>query len=375
MLAPRMTMGHGVAEAVAMQVRGLRQAGIPAVVGCLESDDHYAGLGPVRVAPDAAAVADFAAANGATVIVAHGSPYFELLPELTGPFHTIAFEYGDPSPGLFPEPEASQRRAVIEHKRHEVYPHVARVAAISEFIRHEIDWPQADVLVLGIEHVPDLGPKTQRQVHGPLRVGALMRLGPGEARYKGPAELRELVDLVPGVTWEWAGRGTPADAADLRAAGISVHLNLDDEGRTEYLRGLDVFVTTSLWEGTNLPLVEAEALGTPGLALDVAAHPEFTPFVDGSIEDMAARLRHFRDHPELVVAAGRESYEFVRTRMSWERTVTGLLALCAGAPAQPPPQRSRWARERARLIRVGRAMRSAGLRETLRDQWRRRRRT
>lgn len=372
MVTPRMTMGHGVAEAVAMQVRELTERGMPTLVGCLESDGHYADVPTRRVAPDAAAVADAASLFGAAVIVAHGSPYFEILPPLTGPYRTIVYEYGDPTPELF-GPEAGARRAVARYKHDQVYPAVDHVACISEFIRRDIDWPAAVVITLGIEHVADLGPKPATDPEGPLRVGALMRLGPGEARYKGHAELMELTRLVRGVSWELAGRGTDSDAAALRDAGIRTHLNPSTAQRSAFLRDIDVFVTTSLWEGTNLPLVEAQALGTPGLAFTTAAHPEFTPFTFDSVTAMAHQLELFRDQRDTVAGAGQESYAFVHRRMSWSNTVSGLLELTQGAPDEPPPARSRLRREWARAGRFGSAIRDAGIRQTLHDQIRRRR--
>ena len=40
----------------------------------------------------------------------------------------------------------------------------------------------------------------------------------------------------------------------------------------------------------NLPLVEAQALGTPGLAFDTGAHPEFTPLLYRSVADVAEQI-------------------------------------------------------------------------------------
>lgn len=372
MLAPKMNMGHGVSEAVAMQVREMRAQGVPAVVGCRESDGHYADVPATRVAADPGAVADFASMNGATILIAHGSPYFEVLPALTGPFRTIAYEYGDPTPELFGA-EAAARRKVADWKREAVYPNVDRVAAISKFIRTDIRWPHAQVIPLGIEHVPDLGPKPKRPARKLLRVGALMRLGRGEARYKGHDELVQLTILVPDVSWELAGRGTSADARRLQSAGIVTRLNPTDAQRSAFLREIDVFVTTSLWEGTNLPLVEAQALGTPGLAFDTAAHPEFTPFVFDSVDAMARRLQEYQDRWELIAEDGAASYEFVRSRMSWPRNVEQLIALCHGAPLAPPPPRHRVRRELARFRRAARAVAAEGAVTWTREQVRRRR--
>lgn len=372
MLAPRMVMGYGVAEAVAMQARGMVARGVAVTVGCLEADGHYPDVPTRRVAPDPDAVADLAIELGATAIVAHGSPYFEVLPELTGRFLTVAYEYGDPPPDLFGE-DAERRRAQIHHKRTAVYPGVSEVAAISEFIRHDIQWDPAAVMVLGIEHVPDLGPKDPpRGPTGRLRVGSLMRLGPGEARYKGVDELRRLAAETPQLDWTFAGRGTDEDARDLRRAGFRTLLNPTDAQRTRFLRDLDVFVTLSEWEGTNLPLVEAAALGTPALALATAAHPEFTPLTFATAEGIADRLRRYDDDRQLLTADGRACYDWVRSRMSWETNSVAILALCAGAPDAPPPPRSRWSRRTARSRRFLSAIRERGWRETLTDQWRRR---
>ena len=370
MLTPRMVMGYGVAEAVAMQTRGLRARGINAVVGCLTDDGTYGDVPIRRVAPDRRAVADLAAEAGAPVVIAHASPFYEVLPGLTGPFWTIAYEYGDPTPELFTR-DSAQRRAVVEHKRTEVYPAVSAVAAISEFIRRDIDWPQATIIRLGVDHVPDLGLKKE-PAPGPLRVGALMRLGPGEARYKGTEALRDLAAGMPQFEWRFAGRGTEADAAQLRQAGVRVVLNPGDAARSQFLRDLDVFVTLSRWEGMNLPLVEAEALGTPALALTTGAHAEFAPRTYGSVTDLADALNRYDADRSLLVDDGREAYELVRGTLSWQSTVTEVVELMAGAPGQPPPLRARWRQQVGRLDRFRRSLVDAGIRSAVTDQWERR---
>lgn len=370
MLAPRLTMGYGVAEAVAMQTRMLRSRGVPTVVGCLEYDGHFHDIPAQRVAPDADAVADLAAQAGAGVIIAHGAPYFDVLPELTGPFRTIAYEYGDPPPQYFGS-DAAARTAEVVRKREHVYPNVSAVLAISDFIATDIEWPAAQVVVLGVEHVPDLGHKTevsQRPV--PLRVGAMMRLGSGEAKYKGTDHLLTLAADNPGLSWQFAGRGTDADAEALRRGGFQTLLNPTDEQRTGFLRDIDVFVTLSMWEGTNLPMVEAEALGTPALALATGAHPQFTPFTFESSSDIAAQL-HAYDADRLRLSAdGVRCYDHVRGSMSWSDNGAALAQLCEGAP-MPPPPRSAWRRHAAKAGRVRRAVADEGIRATVSD-WRRR---
>lgn len=377
MLTPRMSLGYGVAEAVAMIVRELNQVGISGVVGCLEHDSHYSHIPCVRVPADPAAIADLAADAGAGVIIAHGSPYFEVLPPLTGRFRTVAYEYGDPTPELFGPVEAKRRHSVVQAKRLDVYPRVTAVAAISEFVQHDIGWPQARIIRLGVDHIPDLGPKSVTLVPArarPLRVGALMRMGTGEARYKGHQELLGVARLVESadVRFEVMGRGTDADADVFREAGIVVHLNAADEERSAFLRDIDVFVTASLWEGTNLPLVEAQSLGTPGLALDTGAHPEFTPLVFDSPAAMAMQIDRYWQLPELLAAHGRMSYRFVRDRFVWAATAREIARLTVGAPSPPVRGRGPWRRRWGKVQRLVRGIHDSGVRETIQHHWSRR---
>ena len=346
MLTPWMKMGYGVAEAVAALSRNLTAMGIPTVVATLGEDGTFADVDVRRVTPDAAHITALAARLGASVAVAHGSPFFEILPAL--PMGTIAYEYGDPTPELFGS-DAAERRRIADSKRTDVYPLVGAVACISDFIRHDIRWPAAEVITLGIEHIPDLGPKPlvpPMDPDRPLRVGTLMRLGAGEAQYKGnrllPALRTEVRRHRPTTQFEVMGRGTEADADLLRAEGFSVRLNASDADRLDFLRTIDVFVSPSQWEGTNLPLVEAQALGTPGLAFDTGAHPEFTPLVYPSLNLMARQIIAYDDSRySLLRRHGNASHAFVRGRMSWEQAAHRLGDLIrrvdpGGAPSRPP---------------------------------------
>lgn len=344
MLTPWLSRGFGLAEVVNALSRELGSLGIPVIVGVMDEDRTFSDVDARQVPADAAAITRLAAKVGATVVVAHGSPYLEILPDL--PLGTIAYEHGDPTPEMFGD-DAAERRRMVNRKQTAVYPRVDAVVAISEFIRHDIDWPSATVITNGVDHIPDQGRKTlvpPRPADKPLRVGTLMRLGPGEVRYKGN-------DLLPLIreqaqvrlaSFEVMGSGTETDAAALRSAGFVVHLNTTDEQRLAFLRGIDVFVTASRWEGCNLPLLEAQSLGTPGLAFDTGAHPEFTPFVFSSVALMAHQLAAYGLDPGgLLRDHGDAAYEFVRSRFTWEAAALRLVTLInrvdpGTAPARIP---------------------------------------
>lgn len=341
-LTPLMAMGHGVAEVIAAISAEWAREGIFVAAGCQGTDNHFRQLSNHIVPPSPEAVSDLATSLGCNVIIAHGSPYFEVLPALTGRFRTIAYEHGDPTPEFFTH-DAAERRAIVDRKRLTVYPSVSGVVAISEFIREDIGWPAAFVIRSGVDHIPDLGTKMliteQPSKPLPLRVGTLMRLGAGEAKYKGPHLLSEIRATVmredPTVQFEAMGRGTPADAEGLREQGILVHLNATDEERTAYLRNLDVFVSPSLWEGMNLPLVEAQALATPALAFDTGAHPEFSPLVFDSIDALSQQIVTYGANRALLNEHGKMCYHFVRDGLTWRSTATNLADYLRAQPGRP----------------------------------------
>jgi hypothetical protein len=122
------------------------------------------------------------------------------------------------------------------------------------------------------------------------------------------------------------GRGTHADAADFEREGIQVHLNATNVEKQKYLRELDIFVSLSFWEGFNLPLVEAEAIGTVGLALRLGAHPEVTPFVFDNLEDVQKFIVLCGKDRGALFERSAEAYQYVRTRFTWSKAAEEWLA-------------------------------------------------
>jgi glycosyltransferase involved in cell wall biosynthesis len=332
-LAVRMQRGFGVSVVVSEVGRRLAQLRIPVAVGCAEHDGSYDDLVVRSIAHEPASVGRLAAQQGCETIVALTSPFFEALPSLAERFKCWAWEWGDPTPDFFAA-EQEARAVIIANKRRTVYPAITGVIAGSEFLRSDVGWANCQVVYPASDHAPDLGPKTFAaglSRPGSLRVGTLMRLGAGEARYKGNHLFREIKACCDrqGIdcTFVVAGRGTEDDAMPFRESGIDVRLGLTDEEKWEYLRGLDVFVSCSLWEGFNLPLAEAEAMGTVGLAFDVGAHPEVTPFVMGGISDVVRQLRAYSLKRALLQAHSATGYRFVRERFSWRATTQSLLEI------------------------------------------------
>lgn len=315
-LTIRMKQGYGLTEMVSQFQRHLIDLGWEVVTLTSEKEnvsdvsDVLSGFLTIDK------VKEFIQGWKPDVIVATSSPYFEMLPQLAIYGRTIAFEAGDPTPEFFTSGE-TLRREIILNKELNVYPEVDKVLAISFFLQNEIKWPESKVVHLGCDHISDLGVKDKVISGRKFRVGTLARIGKGENDYKGVELFLELVKLNPNMQFEVMGHGTKKDAMIFHRAGLITHLNASDSEREFFLRNIDVFISSSKWEGFNLPLVEAQALGTAAVAFDLGAHPEVTPYLMSSINEASILLRHWQENYEALSLASARSYNFVRSKFNW----------------------------------------------------------
>lgn len=349
-LSSVMLRGHGVSVVAHELSRRVGKFGWDLVVGCLEVDNDFRSNNIVVLPADPNAIIDFCRSNSIDAVVAQTSPYFECLPAISAWLPTIVYEHGDPTPGFFDD-DAKERENIRQHKIQNVYPRVSVVAASSHFLAHDIGWTEVMVCTLGCNHIMDLGSKTEVDVEArPLRVGTLMRLGPGEAKYKGNEIFIELVNrLGHTVALESCvmGRGAEHDREFWENQGFEVHLNSTDSERERYLRSLDIFVSSSQWEGFNLPLVEAQALGTLSLAYDVGAHPETTPFVMPSVADAEAFILTVGKDPDLRNRLSDLGRRFVRQKFDWDETAQKFAEILDLAHAKAPDRKVLEAVERS----------------------------
>lgn len=325
-----MSQGHGVSVTAAETARWLAKRGHKVTIGCTELSNEFPGLDVRIVRPNASDISSLARTIQADTVVALSAPYFDILPALPTDLLRLAWEAGDPTPALFPAAEAQFRKDLALAKKVRVYPKVDGVMTVSEFLLSDIGWPDAAVVPNGADHAGHYDMARQR-ADGPLRIGLLARLGSGEARYKGfdlagplLAELRSRnVDAVI----ELMGRGTASDATKLRTQGFKIHLNSTDDERAEFLYDIDVFISLSLWEGFDLPVVEAQWLGTPAIALDTGAHPEVTPLVVPDLTGLADLLESYARDADLLIDHGQLCRSFVAMRFTWEATAGRYLLM------------------------------------------------
>ncbi len=326
-LTHKMVQGFGVAVVVDSLARFLQKLGVEVEVACVEHDGKLVEDYPVHVIePVADLINQLVVENRYTHVIAHTSPFFEMLPQLVADSQRWVWEHGDPTPELFPF-DGAERKKIGDHKRCSVYPVVHKVIAISDFIRSDIGWPDAEVIYNGHEHID--AEIVERPITGKFQVGTLMRLGAGEAFYKGNKLFVQLVDFLSEASddleFHLMGRGTEEDAEPFRERGITVHLNASDEERARYLASLDIFVSMSLWEGFNLPLLEASVSGALPFALDTGAHPEVTPYVFSNVPEMAATISGMAAGERAFVHAQADmTRNILKEKFSWSNAAKQL---------------------------------------------------
>ncbi len=326
--------GYGVSVVLDIFARKMAARGVNVAVAALDVDDFYSGFPVHKVDRTADSVRKVADRLVNPIVIAATTPFFEMLRELSQSYECWAWEMGDPTPSLFPDRQA--REDIIANKKIITYPYAKGIFVLSHFLKMEIGLHNGIVIHLGADHVPDLGSKSLNdislEVNRPLKVGTLVRFGKGEAFYKGNHLFSQLIQEMKSpesnLNFEYhaAGAGALDDVADMEEQGVITHLNLSDEDKATYLRSLDVFISFSLWEGFNLPVVEAQALGTVGLAFDAGAHPEVTPFVCRDLAEIKQLLMSFSNNRDYLLQCSSLSYRFVRQRFNWTRAADQMLS-------------------------------------------------
>lgn len=324
-LCSKWGVGFGASKVVEEQAKGLRSRGYHVEIGCSEFDSQNMGMFPVHRIPGRLwGLKCFLERGGWDIAIAHTFPFMGLLPEVQG-VRRVVVDLGEPTPSLMAEEEREWREDLARVKALRVAPGVDAVVAISESVKRELGWPGTHVHYIGVDHfrpiqsMQDLAPK------GKLRLLCIARMGKGEARYKGFPDLVRLQrDL--GMEWEvvLAGRGSEEDAKPWREGGLRVENSLSDSELSELVQGCDALVSFSQWEGFNLPLAEWSHAGKPAYALALCAHPEVTPYVYDTYEELRDAISQ-KSRADFA-QDGRMAKEFCR-KFTWEANVDALDSL------------------------------------------------
>ncbi|GJE60043.1 glycosyltransferase [Methylobacterium trifolii] len=293
--------GSGVAMVVAQQAAFLRQRGFKVFVGGPAGPGDITYRGCTRVPlrqPDE--LAAYAVSEAMDCVVAHTPPYFSLARYLGQRPLLYVYDHGEPFPHLF---DSREEREDVDWEKRMCVAGVKRVFTISQAIFDQ--QYRADALVVrnGNSHLATWdGQRRDRRAAlretlgfaGRFVVLNVCRFGYEERFYKGIDVYIDLFqqvlfadrDLVSRVVFVLAGRGKEADVAYVEAGGLRVFANVSDAEMTDLYVAGDLYMNFSRWEGYNLGIGQARAMGLPVIASDIPAHREFGIPVSNSVAEL-----------------------------------------------------------------------------------------
>jgi glycosyltransferase involved in cell wall biosynthesis len=337
MLSSVHSRGHGVPVVLQLQAEHLAERGHEVFIG--GPDVHrgipYEGCRRVEL-HDPMEAAAYAVANDVDLIVAHTPPFFSVVRWVGDWPRCILYDYGEPPAQLFAD--AEERAAELAEKRF-AFGIGDRVFAISSAVRAEAGPGDMGVIRLGNAHLghwsETLIPnrkltRARRGWDGKAIVLNVCRFHRAERRYKGIDLYAEVADrfrktypaLAGKVLFVLAGKGTREDVAEVESLGISAIANVTDAELTDLYAAADTYMSFSQWEGYNLGIGQALALGLPVIASDIPAHREFSITTTNDPDAAAATLA------SLVEAAltGRLLADRTPRLWTWEEPLAAFAA-------------------------------------------------
>ena len=302
MLSVTHAVGHGVPVVLALQAEALVKHGYEVIIAGPRSSNDFPYPGCSRLElHDPLVAATLAADLSVDLIIAHTPPFFSVA-KWTGAYPpVIAYDYGEPPPEWFPD--EVQRRAVLADKDLSLTMATA-VYAISNAIAEESRTTVHGVIPLGNAHLgqwneaSSLRRKKVRAERGwgdRFVVLNVCRFHSGERFYKGVdafVEVRNAAqklnpDSFDRMLFVLCGKGSKEDVIAMTEKGLVVLANVTDEEMTDLYTVADAYANFSQWEGYNLGIGQALAMGLPTIASDIPAHRAFGIDVTNDV-DMAA---------------------------------------------------------------------------------------
>jgi glycosyltransferase involved in cell wall biosynthesis len=287
--------------------------------------------------------------NPPDVVITGGWPFFELAAR--SPTHGVPSVFIDagavPHDG-YSEPMLSVQREVRRLRRRTL-PFIERILPISDFIKETQSEPDRGgphgvrTVMLGIDHVkdsvlastlPDTDPA--REIVSTLEdlctdgTRLILALGRFEEQgYKNSKEIfnvyRSIRNKLPNTHLAiLAGSTTVAVPPDL-SADTTCLPTISDAALWAVMGRSTLGISTSLWEGFNLPLGEMQYLDRPVLAYNVGAHPIVVAdpwFLCGSSAEMTRKSLRILTEGVPSVIAERKRFETLKRRAQWRYTLS-----------------------------------------------------
>jgi GT2 family glycosyltransferase/glycosyltransferase involved in cell wall biosynthesis len=342
-------MGHGVPVVLRLQATYLARLGHEVIIGGPQpSRDLYPGC-RLAYLNDAAHAADYAVAKDIDCIVAHTFPFFSVVRWIGDWPKCILYNHGEPDPNYFADAETRRRQQIENRFCFEIAEHVV---AISKAIRSEMDIAQVGIIRHGNSHLATWSDallearERTRLAQGWSDKAVVLnvcRFQHAERRYKGidiyAAIAKEFARENPALACKLAfvlsGKAGREDVREAEALGLTVIANVSDMSLIDLYSAADIYANFSQWEGYNLGIGQALALGLPVIASDIPAHREFDVVTSNDHQEIVAQLS--------VLAKTALCGELQRRRKprlwTWEEPLAAFAAMIEGAVSKPDPPR------------------------------------
>lgn len=344
-LSPVYEIGFGVGLVIEKQIQGLvKRGGYEIYLGVPGVENRYPGSGGVyrNVGLDCASTHALIKELRPDIVISHADPYHGHVAKFKqGHIIKIAYDHGEPPPDFFGFWDSINLK-IKKHERQSAFKSFDFHISISEFIKKTSGVANSIVIYNGADHFPVNVDNPTINLRKDLDlpddafiVAALSRMGEGEAHYKGfdvLALVKEEVetlrhsDTIKFVIMGKSYREDNPVKIMLEEQEIHVLENVEEDRKQAYLSQSNLFISPSLWEGFNLPLVEAQSFGIPSTCLSVAAHPEVCPFAFDTIDDIARFIVFLHENPSMLTLASTICRKFV-SKFTWDENLLELLNL------------------------------------------------
>ncbi len=300
LLSSTHSFGSGVAVVLSIHARSLVKNGYKVYIGGPISPNDIDYIDCVRVAVgDPVAASIFAAKNSIDLIISHTPPFYSIARWVGCFTAVVAYDYGEPPPYLFEDVES--RKQILAEKDFSLLM-TPKVYAISKAIEEESRTPVTGILPLGNGHLgrwADNLVLKRELLRSKLGWGDkfvilnVCRFHSAERKYKGLDNYIEIANHIfknhsedPGkYIFVVCGRGDATDIQYLEKKNLHVFANVTNEELNDLYIASDCYANFSKWEGYNLGIGQALAMGLPVIASDIPAHRAFNIKTTNSIEE------------------------------------------------------------------------------------------
>ena len=283
-------VGHGVPVVIKQHAEYLAREGWTVFVGGPLRANEITYEHCLRVYLDGPVEAQsFAYEADVDCVIIHTIPYFAMFRNMSDAPRRVIFDHGEPPPAWFPDHRA---REIVDGEKQFSYRLADLVLTNTSTVRDEIGYDRAEAAGLGNSHLAVWNETfAARRASIRARLGVeekivilnVCRFHRAERRYKGIDDyvtLRQsIVETDPALAERLAfvlcGKGLPEDRAEMEAAGLTVFASVSDQELIELYVAADLYVNFSKWEGFNLGIAQALAMGLDIVASAIPAHRQF----------------------------------------------------------------------------------------------------